>query len=69
MPLCWHLLDNRSGNSNAADRIAVLAHCVPLLGRERIELVVGDREFIGPGSSGSRTTAWTSSCGCPSTTA
>ena len=47
MPLYWHLLDNRSGNSNAADRIAVLAHCVALLGRERIEFVVGDREFIG----------------------
>ena len=47
VPLYWHLLDNRSGNSNAADRIAVLAHCVALLGRERIEFVVGDREFIG----------------------
>ena len=47
VPLCWQLLDNRSGNSNAADRIALLADCVALLGRERIELVVGDREFIG----------------------
>ena len=47
VPLCWQLLDNRSGNSNAADRLALLADCVALLGRERIELVVGDREFIG----------------------
>ncbi len=47
VPLYWQLLDNRSGNSNAADRIAVLTHCVALLGRERIEFVVGDREFIG----------------------
>ena len=47
VPLCGQLLDNRSGNSNAADRIALLADCVALLGRERIELVVGDREFIG----------------------
>ena len=47
VPLYWHLLDNRSGNSNAADRIAVLDTCVALLGRARIEFVVGDREFIG----------------------
>jgi len=47
VPLCGQLLDNRSGNSNAADRIALLADGVALLGRERIELVVGDREFIG----------------------
>ena len=45
MPLYWHLLDNRS--ANAADRIAVLEMCVALLGRERSEFVVGDREFIG----------------------
>ena len=47
MPLCWQLLDNCSSNSNAADRTALLADCVALLGRECIELVVGDREFIG----------------------
>jgi hypothetical protein len=47
VPLYWHLLDNRSGNSNAADRIAVRDTCVTLLGRARIEFVVGDREFIG----------------------
>jgi len=47
VPLCGQLLDNRSGNSNAADRIALLVDCVALLGHERIELVVGDREFIG----------------------
>ena len=47
VPLYWHLLDNRSGNSNAADRIAVLEQCVALLGKDRIGLVVGDREFVG----------------------
>ena len=47
LPLCGQLLNNRSGNSNAADRIALLADYVTLLGRERIELVVYDREFIG----------------------
>lgn len=47
VPLYWELLDNRSGNSNAADRIALLQVCVKLLGRERIGLVLGDREFVG----------------------
>ena len=41
------MLDNRSGNSNAAQRIAVLEVCVAVLGRERIGLVLGDREFVG----------------------
>ncbi|RZK90862.1 MAG: IS4 family transposase, partial [Hymenobacter sp.] len=47
LPLYWELLDNRSGNSAAADRIALLQACVQVLGRERIGLVVGDREFVG----------------------
>ena len=47
VPLYWELLDNRSGNSNAAQRIAVLEVCVAVLGRERIGLVLGDREFVG----------------------
>lgn len=47
VPLYWELLDNRSGNSSAADRIALLQVCLQLLGRSRIGLVVGDREFVG----------------------
>ena len=47
VPLYWELLDNRSGNSNAAQRIAVLQVCLDLLGHERIGLVLGDREFGG----------------------
>jgi hypothetical protein len=47
VPLYWELLDNRSGNSNAADRIALLNVCVQVLGQHRIGLVVGDREFVG----------------------
>lgn len=46
-PLCWELLDNQSGNSNAADRMALFDFCLRVLGRERIGLVVGDREFVG----------------------
>ena len=47
VPLYWELLDNRSGNSNAAQRIAVLEKYVTLLGRERIGLVLDDRAFVG----------------------
>lgn len=47
LPLYWELLDNRSGNSNAADRIALLQVCVRVLGKDRIGLVLGDREFVG----------------------
>jgi hypothetical protein len=47
VPLYWELLDNKSGNSSSEDRIDVLKMCVKLLGKERIGLVIGDREFIG----------------------
>jgi hypothetical protein len=47
VPLYWELLDNNSGNSCSEDRIDLLKMCVKLLGRERIGLVIGDREFIG----------------------
>lgn len=47
LPLYWELLDNRSGNSNAADRIALLQACLQVLGNDRIGVVLGDREFVG----------------------
>ena len=47
IPLYWELLDNRSSNSNTAQRIAVLEMCLTVLGRKRIGLVLGDREFVG----------------------
>ena len=46
-PLCWELLDNKSGNSNAEDRIRLLDFCLQVLGSQRIGWVVGDREFVG----------------------
>lgn len=45
--LYWELLDNKSGNSNAEDRIALLEKIIALVGLERIGVVIADREFIG----------------------
>lgn len=45
--LFWVLLDNKSGNSTADNRIDLLEKALLLLGKERIGLVVGDREFVG----------------------
>ena len=47
MPFYWELLDNKSGNSNAQDRIDLLTLCLNIVGKERIGLVIGDREFVG----------------------
>ncbi len=38
VPLYWELLDNRSGNSNAAQRIAVLQACLAVLGQNERQL-------------------------------
>jgi hypothetical protein len=47
IPLYWDLLDNKSGNSHGDQRIDLLNKVIDMLGKERIELVVGDREFVG----------------------
>lgn len=47
VPLYWELLDNKSGNSSTQDRKAIIAKCIALLGRERIGIVIADREFVG----------------------
>lgn len=47
IPLYWEMLDNKSGNSNSNDRIKLLDFCLNLIGKERVGLIVGDREFIG----------------------
>jgi len=43
----WEVLATKSGNSATRDRIQLLQHCLELLGKERIGLVLGDREFVG----------------------
>lgn len=47
IPIYFELLDNKSGNSSTQDRSNLLEKCIALLGTERIECVIGDREFIG----------------------
>jgi hypothetical protein len=47
VPLYWELLDNKSGNSSAQDRKAILGKCIRLLGKGRIGIVIADREFVG----------------------
>jgi hypothetical protein len=47
VPLYWELLDNQSGNSSTSDRQALLAKCIRLLGKERIGILIADREFVG----------------------
>ena len=47
LPLYWEFLENQGGNSDTKIRIAVLEKVVHLLGKERIAMVLGDREFVG----------------------
>jgi hypothetical protein len=47
IPIYFEFLDNNSGNSNYADRIDIVKKAVALLGRDRISMVIGDREFVG----------------------
>ncbi len=47
IPLYWQLLDNKSGNSNADDRQNLLEKIIKIVGKNRIEFIVGDREFVG----------------------
>jgi len=47
IPLYWNLLDNKSGNSNWNDRCELLEKIINVIGKDRINMIVGDREFIG----------------------
>ena len=46
IPLLWVFLDKR-GNSNSLERIALLKHFLCEFGRQRIQCLTADREFIG----------------------
>ena len=45
-PLFWRLLDKK-GNSNTQERIDLLAQFLKVLGSDKIDCLVADREFIG----------------------
>ena len=47
VPLYFELLDNNSGNSNARDRISLFKQLISIVDKERIQMLVMDREFIG----------------------
>ncbi len=47
VPLYFELLDNKSGNSNWRDRQQVLASLLAVVGKDRIGMLLMDREFIG----------------------
>lgn len=47
VPLYFEMLDNKSGNSNSQDCIRILQRIVKILGQDRIDYLVIDREFIG----------------------
>ena len=47
IPLFIDFLDNKSGNSNTEDRIAIFKKVILLLGGARINSFSADREFIG----------------------
>jgi len=47
VPLYFEMLDNNSGNSNYKDRIQLLKNVIKVIGKERIAVLIMDREFIG----------------------
>ena len=47
IPLYWELLDNKSGNSNCQNRQDLLMKLLKVIGLNRINVIVGDRKFIG----------------------
>lgn len=47
VPLYFEMLDNNSGNSNHEDRIELFKNIIKCIGKERIAMLIMDREFIG----------------------
>jgi hypothetical protein len=46
IPVCWMML-SKKGNSNTQERIHLISRFIKLFGRERIDVLLADREFIG----------------------
>ena len=47
IPIYFEMLDNKSGNSNWKDRVNILESLINKIGKERIAILLMDREFIG----------------------
>ena len=47
VPLYFEMLENNSGNSNYDDRIELFKKILKVVGKERINILIMDREFIG----------------------
>jgi Transposase DDE domain len=47
IPIWFEVLDNDGGNSHSDDRIYVMMKLLEILGKERIDCVIADCEFIG----------------------
>jgi hypothetical protein len=48
IPIFWSLLeDKKRGNSDHLDRIDLIKRFIKVFGKERIDVILGDREFIG----------------------
>lgn len=45
-PLMWTMLDKR-GNSNTTERLEILEQFIDIFGKDKIECLLADREFIG----------------------
>lgn len=68
VPVYFEMLDNKSGNSNAQQRIALFKSLIRVVGKQRIQMLVMDTEFIGQnGLPGSKASVFLSVCGCLST--
>lgn len=46
IPIAWEVFD-KNGNSNTAERKALMDRVFEIVGKENIEAILGDREFIG----------------------
>jgi hypothetical protein len=47
IPILWTLLENKGGNSNYKNRIDILEKFIKIFQKDKIKILVADREFIG----------------------
>lgn len=47
MPILWHFLGNKRGNSSQEERAKLIERFINLFGQQHIDFITADREFIG----------------------